>query len=259
MLRRGSTGPNVRAWQQFLIGAGHLPAHSDDGIFGPRTQEATRSYQTTEGFPPIQIDGIAGPLTLGSAYGQGFDGHAAAPDLVRVTADGLGIDPDLMRAFEIVESGGRADAVRFEPHLARRKMGERASDIPYTPKSRSQKWSIVRTETSRGAFDRAHAMHEDQPWRRAMIESSSWGLFQVLGSHLIGIFGVDDAVESFTADPEIVSHAILASWFRATPQALRAAKAEDLRKLTRFYNGPGNVDRYSSKLAEALIKVRGRA
>jgi peptidoglycan hydrolase-like protein with peptidoglycan-binding domain len=259
MLRRGSTGPNVRAWQQFLIGAGHLPAHSDDGIFGPQTQEATRAYQTTEGFPPIQIDGIAGPLTLGSAHGAGFTGHAEAPDLVRVTADGLGIDPDLMRAFEIVESGGRAGAVRFEPHIARRKMGERACCIPYTPKSRSQRWSVVRSETSRAAFDRAHAMHEDQPWRRAMIESSSWGLFQVLGSHLIGIFGVDEALAAFTADPEIVSHAILASWFRASPQALRAAKSEDLRKLVRLYNGPGQVDAYTSKLSSALIKVRATA
>ena len=258
MLRRGSTGPSVRSWQQFLIGAGHLPAHSDDGIFGPRTQEATRAYQTSEGFPPIQIDGVAGPLTLGSAFGQGFDGKAQPPDLVRTTADGLGIDPDLMRAFEIVESGGRAEAVRFEPHLARRKMGERAADIPYTPKSSSQRWSIVRTETSRGAFDRALAMHDDQGWRQAMIESTSWGLFQVLGSHLIQIFGVDDAVPSFTSDPEIVSFALVANWFRANPQALRAAKAEDLRKLVRLYNGPGQVDAYEHKLRSALAKVRAR-
>ena len=259
MIVRGSTGPNVRAWQQFLIGAGHLPPHSDDGVFGPKTEQATRSWQAAEGFPATQVDGIAGPLTLGSAHGQGFDGHAGEHDLVRVTADGLGIDPDLMRAFEIVESGGRANACRFEPHIARRKMGERADAIPYTPKSRSQRWSLVRTETSRGAFDRALAMHDDQAWRQAMIESASWGLFQVLGSHLIGMFGVDDAVQAFDDDPKIVSFALVASWFRASPQALRAAKAEDLRKLTRLYNGPGQVDRYSAKLTEALIKVRARA
>jgi len=92
-----------------------------------------------------------------------------------------------------------------------------------------------------------------------MIESASWGLFQVLGSHLIQIFGVDDAVESFDDDPKIVSFALVASWFRASPQALRAAKAEDIRKLTRLYNGPGQVDRYSAKLSSALIKVRASA
>lgn len=259
MLRRGSTGPNVRAWQQFLIGAGHLPAHSDDGVFGPFTESATRSYQATEGFPSSQVDGIAGPLTLGSAFGQGFDGQAEDRDLVRITADGLGIDPDLMRAFEIVESGGRANACRFEPHIARRKMGERAAEIPYTPKSRSQRWSVVRTETSRGAFDRALAMHDDQAWKRAMIESSSWGLFQVLGSHLIGMFGADDAVAAFDTDPRIISFALVAAWFRANPQALRAAKSEDLRKLCRLFNGPGQVDAYTSKLTSALIKVRAKA
>ena len=259
MLRRGSTGPNVRAWQQFLIGAGHLPAHSDDGIFGPKTEQATRHYQAAEGFPATQVDGIAGPLTLGSAHGQGFDGHAEDHDLVRITADGLGIDPDLMRAFEIVESGGRASAVRFEPNIARRKMGERAAEIPYTPKSRSQRWSVVRTETSRGAFDRALAMHDDQAWRQAMVESTSWGLFQVLGSHLIGMFGVDDAVQAFDADPKIISFALVASWFRASPQALRAAKDEDLRKLVRLYNGPGQIDAYASKLTSALVKIRATA
>ena len=258
MLRRGSTGPNVRAWQQFLIGAGHLPAHSDDGVFGPTTEQATRHYQAAEGFPATQVDGIAGPLTLGSAHGQGFDGHAEDHDLVRITADGLGIDPDLMRAFEIVESGGRANAVRFEPHIARRKMGERAAEIPYTPKSRSQRWSVVRTETSRGAFDRALAMNEDQAWRQAMIESASWGLFQVLGSHLIEMFG-DDSVAAFDAAPRIISFALVAAWFRSNPQALRAAKAEDLRKLCRLFNGPGQVDAYAGKLSSALIKIRATA
>jgi len=260
MLRRGSTGPNVRAWQQFLIGAGHLPAHSDDGIFGPRTEEATRNYQRAEGFPAGQVDGIAGPLTLGAAHADGFDGHAKAPDLVRVTADALGIDPDLMRAFEIVESGGRANAVRFEPHLAHRKLGERACCIPYTPKNPQQAWSVVRTETSRGAFDRALAKHDDQHWRQAIIESSSWGLFQVLGSHLIQMFG-DESVHAFDSDPEIVSFALVAGWFRANPQALAAARKSppDLSRLVRLYNGPGQVPRYTSKLTAALIKIRARA
>ena len=138
-------------------------------------------------------------------------------------------------------------------------MGDRAAEIPYTPKSRSQRWSIIRTETSRGAFDRALAMNDDQAWRQAMIESASWGLFQVLGSHLIGMFGVDDAVQAFDDDPRITSFALVGNWFRASPLALRAAKAEDIRKLVRLYNGPGQVDRYSAKLTEALIKVRARS
>lgn len=260
MLRRGSTGPNVRAWQQFLIDQGHLPANSDDGIFGPKTEQATRIYQTSQGFPSTQIDGIAGPLTLGSAHGGGFTGRAQAPDLIRRTAEGLGIDPDLMRAFVQVESGGRASAVRFEPHLAHRKLGERACCIPYTPQSRMKRWSLVRSETSRAAFDRAYAMHEDQAWQWAIIESTSWGLFQVLGRHLIDMFG-EDAVAAYDADEIIVSHALLSKWFHRNPSALSAARKSppDIEKLVRFYNGPANVPKYSAKLRAALAAIKARA
>jgi hypothetical protein len=261
MLRRGSRGPSVRAWQQFLILKGHLPPNSDDGIFGPQTERATASFQRDSGFPTGQIDGIAGPLTLGAAHGDGFDGTAEEADLVRKTADGLGIDPDLMRAFVQVESGGRP-GIRFEPHLAHRKLGDRAAEIPYTPQSRTKRWSLVRSETNRAAFDRALAMHEDEQWRRAIIESSSFGLFQVLGRHLIDMFGVDDAVSAYLQDEEIISHALLASWFRANPAALRIARSDDpnIEELVAHYNGRGpNVARYSAKLRSALAAIKARA
>ena len=260
MLRRGSHGPNVRAWQQFLICKGHLPANSDDGIFGPNTERATASYQRDSGFPIGQIDGIAGPLTLGAAHGDGFSGNAEPPDLIRKTADGLGIEPNLMRAFVKVESGGRADAVRFEPHLAHRKLGERAQGIPYTPQSRTRRWSLVKTETSRGAFDRALAMHDDEGWRRAIIESSSFGLFQVLGAHLVRMFGVDEAVSAFDEEPEVISYALVASWFRSNPRALSIARQSppDIEGLVRRYNGPANVTKYSAKLRAALASIEAR-
>lgn len=260
MLRRGSTGPNVRAWQQFLIDQGHLPANSDDSIFGPQTELATKIYQTSEGFPSTQIDGIAGPLTLGAAHGGSFTGRAQEPDLVRRTAEGLGIDPDLMRAFVQVESGGRP-GVRFEPHLAHRKLGERACCIPYTPKNDHQPWSVKRQETSRAAFDRALAHHPgDDEWAAAIIESSSFGLFQVLGSHLLDLFGVD-AVSAYDADEIIVSHALLSRWFHRNPRALAAARKSppDIEKLCRLYNGPANVPRYSGKLRAALAVIKARA
>lgn len=261
MLRRGSHGPNVRAWQQFLISKGHLPANSDDGIFGPLTERATASFQRDSGFPTGQIDGIAGPLTLGAAHGDGFDGTAEPPDLIRKTADGLGIDPNLMRAFVKVESGGRADAVRFEPHLAHRKLGDRAAEIPYTPQSRTKRWSLVRRETSRAAFDRALAMHDDERWKRAIIESASFGLFQVLGRHLIDMFGVDEAVPAFNQDADVISYALVSSWFHANPRALSAARQSppDIEGLVRRYNGPSNVVNYSAKLRSALAAVKARA
>jgi hypothetical protein len=259
IFRRGDRGPEVKRFQEFLIEMGFLPEGENDGIAGRKTDLGLKTYQASRG---LAADGACGPKTLAAAHADGFGLQEPEPDLIGRTAKNLGIDPDLMRAFVKVESGGRASAVRFEPHLAHRKLGDRAAEIPYTPQSNTKRWSLVRSETSRAAFDRALAMHEDEQWRRAIIESSSFGLFQVLGRHLIDMFGVDEAVPAFDQDPEVISHALLASWFRANPAALRIARSDDpnIEELVAHYNGRGpNVARYSAKLRSALAAIKARA
>ncbi len=56
-IRRGSTGPDVVAWQQ-IIGV------TADGQFGPQTEAATKAWQQSHGLNP---DGIVGPLTWAAA------------------------------------------------------------------------------------------------------------------------------------------------------------------------------------------------
>jgi N-acetyl-anhydromuramyl-L-alanine amidase AmpD len=58
VLRRGSTGVQVAQWQRFI----RVYA---DGVFGPRTETATRAWQAAH--PPLQADGIVGPATLAQA------------------------------------------------------------------------------------------------------------------------------------------------------------------------------------------------
>ena len=57
MLRQGSTGPAVAAWQK-KIGV------TQDGIFGPQTTAATKAWQAAHG---LTADGIVGPQTLAAA------------------------------------------------------------------------------------------------------------------------------------------------------------------------------------------------
>jgi len=59
LLRRGSQGPEVAAIQAKL----GIPA---DGVFGPRTDAAVRSYQARMG---LVVDGIVGPITRGALNG----------------------------------------------------------------------------------------------------------------------------------------------------------------------------------------------
>lgn len=69
ILRRGNEGEEVRRWQNFLIGQGLLKDLAD-GIFGPRTETATRKFQRRK---RLEIDGTVGPHTYGAALSAGFD------------------------------------------------------------------------------------------------------------------------------------------------------------------------------------------
>lgn len=69
ILRRGSEGDEVRRWQHFLLGQGLL-AGGIDGIFGPVTEAATRTFQRRE---RLDADGAVGPRTLAKALERGFD------------------------------------------------------------------------------------------------------------------------------------------------------------------------------------------
>jgi peptidoglycan hydrolase-like protein with peptidoglycan-binding domain len=77
ILRLGSEGPDVRRWQNFLVGLGHLTG-AVDGLFGPMTEKASKAYQRPR---DISADGIVGPFTFGRALTDGFDiGFQDAPE-----------------------------------------------------------------------------------------------------------------------------------------------------------------------------------
>lgn len=61
LLRRGARGDRVRQLQQFLKDQGIDPGPID-GIFGPRTERAVRSFQQQAG---VGVDGVVGPQTRG--------------------------------------------------------------------------------------------------------------------------------------------------------------------------------------------------
>lgn len=62
-LRRGSHGPDVRRLQRILVMIKLLDYEGIDGIFGPNTEAAVRSFQQGEG---LTVDGVVGPQTWGA-------------------------------------------------------------------------------------------------------------------------------------------------------------------------------------------------
>jgi peptidoglycan hydrolase-like protein with peptidoglycan-binding domain len=75
ILRIGSEGEAVRRWQQFLIGHAFF-AGPVDGLYGPRTDRATRRFQTGA---QLDVDGCVGPLTYAAALCSGFDAGFVDP------------------------------------------------------------------------------------------------------------------------------------------------------------------------------------
>lgn len=69
VIKKGSIGNYVKAWQQFLINQDILYSGQDDGIFGPKTEAATLSFQSENG---IMSDGVVGPETITKAIEFGF-------------------------------------------------------------------------------------------------------------------------------------------------------------------------------------------
>lgn len=69
LLRRGSEGDAVRRWQEFLLGQ-DLDAGPVDGVFGPKTETATRTFQRKR---RVKVDGFVGPKTYAAALQVGFD------------------------------------------------------------------------------------------------------------------------------------------------------------------------------------------
>ncbi|QIG94434.1 MULTISPECIES: peptidoglycan-binding domain-containing protein [unclassified Bradyrhizobium] len=70
IIKLGSKGDAVKRAQKALIERYYLPLGTDDGIFGPVTRKAVRSYQTDRSVGhdwafsfPLKVDGIVGPAT----------------------------------------------------------------------------------------------------------------------------------------------------------------------------------------------------
>jgi peptidoglycan hydrolase-like protein with peptidoglycan-binding domain len=66
----GDSGAAVKEAQQHLICRYYLPDGTDDGIFGPVTLQAVRSYQTDRAAAPIGFWGFSFPLAVDGIIGK---------------------------------------------------------------------------------------------------------------------------------------------------------------------------------------------
>lgn len=82
-IKNGVKGESVKKWQSFLIKQGLLDAEAT-GFFGPKTDEATRKFQTKYS---LVADGIVGELTYARAILVGFSIENEPPSFQKATSD----------------------------------------------------------------------------------------------------------------------------------------------------------------------------
>lgn len=82
-LKQGSSGPEVEAWQNFLVGVQGSYWVEVDGEFSQETVDCTKDFQKAHG---LVEDGEVGPNTLKAAIADGFPD----PDAIHDDADVLG-------------------------------------------------------------------------------------------------------------------------------------------------------------------------
>lgn len=164
-----------------------------------------------------------------------------------------GLAARVLHAIQTVESRGRDDVLRFEPHLFVRKRPDLEGRIPYTPKGApSQMWSVVRSETDRLAFNRAFKLAPEEA-----VLSTSFGSYQVMGWALLPE-GANPAaaVAKFWAWPDAVSDRMFARWIERNPAAKQAARAKNWVEFARRYNGGGQKEHYGRMIAQAYLAAR---
>ncbi len=172
-----------------------------------------------------------------------------------------GIDPAALLAVAEVESGGRAlfdingkkePAIRFEGHYFDRRLAGRIRDQARqaglsapeagrvrNPKTQCERWLLL---------ERAVSIH-----KKAALESTSWGLGQVMGAHWewLGYSSIDELVAE--ARSSVGGQVRLMLNFIDKAGLKTALEQKDWRNFARRYNGPAFArNQYDSRMAAAF-------
>jgi hypothetical protein len=228
-------------------------ADTAGGESSPGAQEASEEYPTSENDDSFQ------PVQPSKTYkAQNLCGDSAE---VIETALRIGIEPALLAAFRSVESGGgrNPNTIRFEPHLFNPCSGSKQRGKPMSDTRRIGKdgkeegFSRESSETKQAAFQKAFAIN-----KQCALNSTSFGIYQVLGSNFSGISSnPDEAVRLFNQDPVGISKKLVEAWFKSNPIAIRYANDLNFAKLAEKYNGPlyaqNNYDVYLAAAYDQAI------
>lgn len=261
VLRIGCKGESVKEAQELLDEKGFLNGPID-GVFGPGTQKAVRSFQRTTG---DVVDGILGKRTWASLKStEGVTWKLKEKDY-ELAARELECEVEVIKAISEVESAGDGffeegvPKILFERHWMRRKLEEyemnTALDLGLNHRP-----DIVNRSTGGyiggpsewKRFNDAYGLHHD-----AAIESASWGRFQIMGFHWHKL-GYEDPDEFMLMMKETEGDHLIAfvNFIQSDMKLWKAVQEKDWRNVAYIYNGPAYaVNSYDKRMEEAYRRL----
>ena len=257
LLQRGDTGEHITELQRELKRLGHNL--KIDGVFGPATERAVKSFQNLVG---LVTDGTVGDKTFAAIKGYAFP-ESLTQNAMRRAAKKLEVPVEAIMAVSEVESRGRGfftnglPAILFERHIMRRRLIAHTVDpTPYM-----QKYPSI-VNASPGGYlgglreysrlEEAKGIHTS-----AARESASWGCYQIMGFHWkrLGYDSVEEFVSRMKLDEN--EHLEAFTRFILTDSELHnALKRLDWVSFAKQYNGPAYAkNQYDVKMAKAFKRL----
>lgn len=109
----GDSGSNVKKLQNALINLGYMPKGSADGQYGYQTYNAVKAFQKANS---LEVDGVAGPMTLTCLYDNPAVIGVTAPTTVPTATPTASLPPlpTLPAGYTSVQSSAPAAVTRLE-------------------------------------------------------------------------------------------------------------------------------------------------
>jgi hypothetical protein len=257
LLQRGDQGEHVENLQRELKRVGQDIAI--DGVFGPATERAVKSFQKLVG---LVVDGVVGDKTLSVLKGYSYPESLTHTAMVHA-AKKLDVPVEAIMAVSEVESRGRGfhtnglPVILFERHVMRRRMVKHGIDpTPYM-----QRYPEI-VNSSPGGYlgglkeynrlEEAKKIHIE-----SALESASWGCYQIMGYHWerLGYESVSDFVARMRLDENEHLEAFT-RFILADSDLHNALKNQDWASFARIYNGPAySKNQYDLKMAKAFKRL----
>lgn len=254
-IKQGSRGGDVKLLQKY-IGAWQ------DGIWGPKTTEAVKKWQSEHG---LVADGIVGKKTWMKLIENDLkSGQLTDADYIKAAIE-LDVEVAVLKAIKTVESGGKAmqngiPRMLFEGHIFWKQLEARKINPSKYVKGNENilyKYWTKKHYTGRNAGEYARLQKAIKINEAAAYESASYGMFQIMGNNY-KICGYNSAKEFYNALCESEdAHFYSFINFIKAKGIVPYMQKKDWSGIAYRYNGPSyKKNNYHKKLQDAYNKFK---